>query len=188
MPISRIPVAAQSRAFELDTVFRILSHLWCSSGVPDADLTEAVTPVGIQPCMTKHVSIDLSPTEVRTLRKPIRGHGGFQSLLRKLQHQRRADILTSPASTWSVSDGIRPRTLEAAFSGAPKARFRRSRQRRERSGSGKRRARSRSTPARPYIWRRHIFSRLIWPSTGPLLQRSAEPGSQRGRRFATGTG
>ena len=51
------------------------------------DVTQAVMPVGILRGMTKHVSIHLSPTEVRTLRKPIRGHGGFQSLLRRLQHQ-----------------------------------------------------------------------------------------------------
>jgi len=50
-------------------------------------VTQAVTPVGILLGMTKHMSIDLDPTEARTLRKPIRGRGGFQSLLRKLQHQ-----------------------------------------------------------------------------------------------------
>ena len=50
-------------------------------------MTQAVTPVGILLGMTKHMSIDLDPTEARTLRKPIRGRGGFQSLLRKLQHQ-----------------------------------------------------------------------------------------------------
>lgn len=37
--------------------------------------------------------------------------------------------------------------------------------------SGRRRARSSSTPARPYICRFSILSRLICPSTGPLLQR-----------------
>ena len=37
--------------------------------------------------MAKHVSIDLTPTEATTLRKPIRGRGGFQTLLRKLQRQ-----------------------------------------------------------------------------------------------------
>ena len=39
--------------------------------------------------------------------------------------------------------------------------------------SGKSRARRSSTPARPYICRRRVFSRLMCPSTGPLLQRSA---------------
>jgi hypothetical protein len=43
--------------------------------------------VGILLGMAKHVSIDLSATQVRALRKPIRGQGGFQSLLRRLQHQ-----------------------------------------------------------------------------------------------------
>ena len=37
--------------------------------------------------MGKAVSIDLTPQGASTLRKPIRGRGGFQSLLRKLQHQ-----------------------------------------------------------------------------------------------------
>ena len=37
--------------------------------------------------MAKAVSIDLSLTNATTLRKPIRGHGGFQSLLRRLQGQ-----------------------------------------------------------------------------------------------------
>ncbi len=31
---------------------------------------------------------------------------------------------------------------------------------------------SRSRLARPYIWRLRVFRRLIWPSTGPLLQSS----------------
>ena len=35
---------------------------------------------------------------------------------------------------------------------------------------GKTRARSSSNPARPYIWRLSVFSRLMCPSTGPLLQ------------------
>src|SRR5687767_15961680 len=34
------------------------------------------------------------------------------------------------------------------------------------------RARNRSSPARPYIARLIAFSRLIWPSTGPLLHDS----------------
>ena len=34
---------------------------------------------------------------------------------------------------------------------------------------GKTRARRSSKPARPYIWRLIIFSRLIWPSTWPVL-------------------
>ncbi len=34
------------------------------------------------------------------------------------------------------------------------------------------RLRSRSKPARPYIWRLSIFSRLIWPSACPLLHGS----------------
>jgi hypothetical protein len=37
--------------------------------------------------MGKALSIDLTPLGARILRKPIRGRGGFQSLLRKLQHQ-----------------------------------------------------------------------------------------------------
>ncbi|MEP7308516.1 MAG: hypothetical protein ABJA98_23675 [Acidobacteriota bacterium] len=37
--------------------------------------------------MGNAVSIDLTPLGTRTLRKPIRGRGGFQSLLRKLRHQ-----------------------------------------------------------------------------------------------------
>jgi hypothetical protein len=36
-------------------------------------------------------------------------------------------------------------------------------------GSGNSRARRSSTPARPYICRRSVLSRLMWPSTGPLL-------------------
>jgi hypothetical protein len=36
-------------------------------------------------------------------------------------------------------------------------------------GSGKSRTRSNSTPARPYVWRFSILSRLMCPSTGPLL-------------------
>ena len=35
----------------------------------------------------KAVSIHLTPLDAKTLRKPIRGRGGLQSLLRKLQHQ-----------------------------------------------------------------------------------------------------
>jgi Icc-related predicted phosphoesterase len=37
------------------------------------------------------------------------------------------------------------------------------------SDSGSRRARSNSTPVRPYIWRFSTLSRLMCPSTGPLL-------------------
>jgi hypothetical protein len=37
------------------------------------------------------------------------------------------------------------------------------------SGSGSRRARSNSIPARPYICRFSILSRVMCPSTGPLL-------------------
>src|SRR2546429_1277537 len=37
------------------------------------------------------------------------------------------------------------------------------------------RRRRRSRCARPNIWRFSIFSRLIWPSTGPLLQGSVTP-------------
>jgi len=35
---------------------------------------------------------------------------------------------------------------------------------------GKTRARRSSKPARPYIWRLIVLSRLIWPSTWPVLQ------------------
>jgi hypothetical protein len=62
--------------------------------------------------MAKHASIDLTPTEATTLRKPIRGRGGFQSLLRKLQLQlegRHLDI--SPA------DVERLRRYSAAYGG-----------------------------------------------------------------------
>jgi hypothetical protein len=34
---------------------------------------------------------------------------------------------------------------------------------------------SRSSLARPNIWRLSIFRRLMWPSTGPLLQGSLRP-------------
>ena len=34
---------------------------------------------------------------------------------------------------------------------------------------------SRSSLARPHIWRLSIFTRLIWPSTGPLLQGRVPP-------------
>jgi Protein of unknown function DUF262 len=37
-------------------------------------------------------------------------------------------------------------------------------------GGGSTRARRSSTPALPYIARFSVFSRLIWPSVGPLLQ------------------
>jgi hypothetical protein len=45
--------------------------------------------------MGKLVSIDLTPREATILRKPIRGRGGFENLLRKLQQQledRRLDV------------------------------------------------------------------------------------------------
>jgi hypothetical protein len=37
--------------------------------------------------MGKAVSVDLTPLEAMTLRKPVRGRGREGSLLRKLQHQ-----------------------------------------------------------------------------------------------------
>jgi hypothetical protein len=62
--------------------------------------------------MAKPVSIALSATTATTLRKPIRGHGGFQSLLRRLQGQldgRHLDV--SPA------DVERLRRYSAAYGG-----------------------------------------------------------------------
>jgi hypothetical protein len=40
------------------------------------------------------MKIILSPSEVRRLQKPIRGRGGFQVLLRKLQAQIDGNVLT----------------------------------------------------------------------------------------------
>ena len=62
--------------------------------------------------MAKPVSINLSATTATTLRKPIRGRGGFQSLLRRLQGQldgRQLDV--SPA------DAERLRRYSAAYGG-----------------------------------------------------------------------
>ena len=62
--------------------------------------------------MAKRMSIDLSPTTATTLRKPIRGRGGFQSLLRRLQGQldgRHLDV--------SPVDAERLRRYSAAYGG-----------------------------------------------------------------------
>src|SRR3954449_11084417 len=45
------------------------------------------------------------------------------------------------------------------------------------------RCRSSSKPARPYIWRLIVFSRLIWPSTGLVLQGSARAARTAGRSW-----
>ncbi|MEP7303886.1 MAG: hypothetical protein ABJA98_00075 [Acidobacteriota bacterium] len=58
------------------------------------------------------MSIDLTPTEVMTLRKPIRGRGGFQSLLRKLQDQ-----LDDRHLAVSAADMERLRRYSAAYGG-----------------------------------------------------------------------
>src|SRR5262249_36577412 len=39
------------------------------------------------------------------------------------------------------------------------------------------RCRSRQMPPRPYIWLSNFFSRLIWPSTGPVLHGRVTPAS-----------
>ncbi len=62
--------------------------------------------------MAKRVSIDLSTTHATALRKPIRGRGGFQSLLRRLQNQldgRHLDV--------STVDVERLRRYSAAYGG-----------------------------------------------------------------------
>lgn len=50
-------------------------------------MTLSVTIVGIVSDMAKQVSIDLTGPDATALRKPMRGQGGFQSLLRTLQQQ-----------------------------------------------------------------------------------------------------
>ena len=39
------------------------------------------------------MKIQLSPAELNRIRRPVRGQGGFQSLLRKLQKQLDGDLL-----------------------------------------------------------------------------------------------
>jgi len=50
-------------------------------------MTSAVTATPYRAAMGTRRSIDLTPTGANMLRKPVRGRGGFQSLLRKLQAQ-----------------------------------------------------------------------------------------------------
>lgn len=59
-----------------------------------------------------HVSIALTHAETAALQKPIRGRGGFQSLLRRLQNQlngRHLDV--------SIADLERLRRYSAAYGG-----------------------------------------------------------------------
>jgi hypothetical protein len=74
--------------------------------------------------MSKHVFIALMPMDAATLRKPIRGRGGFQSLLRRLQGQLDGQHLAVSPTDAELSDGIRPRTAVEGFSAAPRAWFR----------------------------------------------------------------
>ena len=62
--------------------------------------------------MRIHVSMALTTTEATTLRKPIRGHGGFQSLLKKLQDQFDGRHLKV-----SAADMERLRRYSAAYGG-----------------------------------------------------------------------
>ena len=60
--------------------------------------------------MGKFVSIELTAAEAMTLRKPIRGRGGFQSLLRRLQCQ-----LTGQLVDVTVADMERLRRYSVAY-------------------------------------------------------------------------
>jgi hypothetical protein len=57
-------------------------------------------------------AITLTPTETTLLRKPIRGRGGFQSLLRKLQRQLEGQQLAV-----SAADVERLTRYSAAYGG-----------------------------------------------------------------------
>ena len=53
---------------------------------------------------------------------------------------------------------------------------------------GKTRARRSSKPARPYIWRLIILSRLIWPSTWPVLHDVSTAAATAERSFLQAVG
>jgi hypothetical protein len=62
--------------------------------------------------MRAHVPLDLTTADATTLMKPIRGRGGFQNLLRKLQQQ-----LGDPQLEVSPTDRERLSRYATAYGG-----------------------------------------------------------------------
>jgi hypothetical protein len=72
---------------DLDLPNPACSRCYCRASHRTIGVTYTVMAIRMMGIMGKQISIDLTAREASMMRKPVRGQGGFQSLMRKLQHQ-----------------------------------------------------------------------------------------------------